>query len=158
VVHFKDVIRNQNQFSGREREKINELFAPVERMNERLARDESRFLTAMLEAVQPFLAVTSIDQLRNMPHEPIGFAAKYYQSDLSLDRVLAELDVPAGDLPLLRMLIERDAAVNAALAPLLEAGGAIEREKLESRTGGVSGFQTISDKLGIGIPFNATVR
>jgi serine/threonine-protein kinase len=159
VVHFKDVIRNQNQFTGREREKIKEIFAPAERMTERLARDEARFLTATLAAVQPFLPVTSIDQLRNMPQEPIGFAAKHYQSDLPLERVLAELDVSADELPYLRMLIEREPAVNAVLAPLLDPGGAIEREKLESRgEGGLSGFQTVCGKFGTAVPFNATVR
>jgi hypothetical protein len=154
VVHFKDTLRSQNQFTGRELEKIEDLFAPVEQMNQRLAKDETRFLTAVLEAVRPFLGVTSIEQLRNMPDEPIGFAAKYYQSDLPLDRVLAELDLPAEELPVLKGLIQREPDVNDALAPLLEPGGAIEREKLETRTAGVSGFQAISEKLRIGIPFN----
>jgi serine/threonine-protein kinase len=154
VVHFKDTLRSQNQFTGRELEKIEDLFAPVEQMNQRLAKDETRFLTAVLEAVRPFVGVTSIEQLRNMPDEPIGFAAKYYQSDLPLDRVLAELDLPAEELPVLKGLIQREPDVNDALAPLLEPGGAIEREKLETRTAGVSGFQAISEKLRIGIPFN----
>jgi serine/threonine-protein kinase len=158
VVYFKDVLRHQNQFSGRELEKIREIYAPVERMNERLAKDEARFLTAMLEAVEPFLPVASIDQLRNMPEEPIGFAARYYQSDLPRERVLAELGLPAADFPALRLLIQRNASINALLAPLLEPSGAVEREKLELRNGGISGFQTIAENLGIGVPFNVNVR
>jgi mono/diheme cytochrome c family protein len=158
VVYFKDTLRGQHQFTGRELDKIEDLFTPVDRMNDRLARDEARFLRSLLETVQPFLPVTSIEQLRNMPDEPIGFAARYYQSDLPLERVVAELDLPAEEVLLLKSLIQRDSDVNDLLAPLLAPGGVIARERLESRRAGVSGFQAISEKLRIGIPFNVNVR
>ena len=155
VVRFEDVIRRTTRLQGDERRKLEDLFTPVDKMNERLTKDEEKFLTALLKAVQPFVPVSSIDELRNLPDEPISVVVRYYHSDLTLDMVAAELDFQRPEqVQLLRASIAANTRIAQVLGPLLQDEGVIKREVWESRNGGNSGFQTVAVELNIGVPID----
>lgn len=150
VVRFQDDIRKATRLTGLERRKIEDLFAPVERMNERLAKDETRFLTALLEAVKPFLQVSTVDELRNLPDEPVSAMAQFYYADLTAQAAAAELGYSTAEDFQGAIKQIRDVQI---VGPL-KNGGVIKRERWENRTGANSGFQTVADDLGIGISVN----
>ncbi len=155
VVRFEDVIRRTTRLQGDERRKLEDLFAPVEKMNERLAKDEEVFLTALLKAVQPFLPLNDINELRNLPDEPIGAVARYYHADLTLEMVAAELDYQQPvQLQHLRAAITANPRVAQILSPLGERDGVVKREVWETRNGGNSGLQTVASELNIGVPID----
>jgi serine/threonine-protein kinase len=146
VVRFTDQVRAGFQGRGEVTEKVNDLFAPIPHMDERLRKDEERFLNALLQAVQPFLPVSTLADLRAFPHEPVGECVRRYQADLTLADAAAELDFQ--DPQELRKNIEANAQMRSVLSTLLQAKGVMKRGTWEARSPrGVSQFQEVAAEL-----------
>jgi serine/threonine-protein kinase len=146
VVRFTDEIRAGFQGRGLATEKVNDLFAPPERLDARLRQDEEKFLAALLKTVQPFLPVSSIADLRLYPHEPVGECARRYHADLTLADAAAELDFQ--DPQNLRQKIEANAEMRNLLSDLLQDKGVVKRGAWEARSrGGNSQFQEVAVEL-----------
>ncbi|MBW3597045.1 MAG: hypothetical protein KY475_07190 [Planctomycetes bacterium] len=153
MVRFTDEVAGAFVRNGDLMEKVADLYTPIDQMNERLRKDEERFLEALLEAVKPFLPVTTTAELRAFPYEPVGEVALRYRADLTPMDVAAELDIhnsdaTALDPALLRLQIQANGEVRALIGTLLEKGGIIKRETWEERgRGGNSQFQDVVSKL-----------
>jgi serine/threonine-protein kinase len=143
---FEDKVRAQLTINGAAREKADELFADSRQMKAALDADEERFLTAALRAMGPFLEIGSTSELRAMEWEPIGTLARFYQADLGLATVIAELEAPNPDD--LKAAIRLNAQVRQILGPLLD-GLSIKRAVWEAVAPGIrqSPMQQVAREL-----------
>jgi serine/threonine-protein kinase len=150
VVRFEDVVGGAFRGNGAVLRKVEDLFLPVAQMNAQLSEDEERFLTALLKAERPFLPVSTVEQLRNLPDEPIGTTARYYQADLTLPVVAAELGFESPEK--LVAAAAGNTRVNVILGGMLNQGGVIKREVWDSTDRGNNAFQKIVSELNLGVP------
>lgn len=149
VVWFRDELRQALTLTGNTRRKLEDLFATHAEMDDRLRRDEERYLSALLEAISPFLPVTSIDEVRALSDEPVAVFARFYQADMSLQMVAAELGMRNPDE--LKPLLGRG-NVPTVLGPLRN-GNLIKRNTWDDIQGkSNSNFQKMADELDVGTP------
>ena len=152
---FKDSIRGGLAVAGEARNKVDRLFPTKAAMDKLVARDETRFLTAVDQAAGAFLkAGDDKDKaIRDFP-EMIGAVARGYLKDLNADDVAAELAIE--DPKTLPALIRSNARLRQlGLGPLFE-GGTIKRSEWDSLEGRfLSTFHECARELDLGTPFRA---
>jgi hypothetical protein len=149
---WTDVIRAGNGVFGKARIKVERLFPTEKEMNRLLKKDETRFVTALEEAIGLFLKVgpDKNKEIRGFP-EPIGAIAKVYLKDLHLEEVARELDYQ--DLKELTILIKSNNRLKVlGLRPLLQGAG-IKRDLWESLKGPQSLYQKVARELEKGTPY-----
>ncbi len=151
MIRFRDTVREGLAIGGPAQNKARDLFYPKDRMDKLLDKDEQRFLKALSEAMAPFLqtAADYESDIKKFP-EPIGTIARYYQKDLELDDVAAELGFE--DPKELRTLIKGNPRLREyGLGPLLQ-GAAIKRSHWQTLEKSLSPFQRTASELQIGTP------
>jgi serine/threonine-protein kinase len=155
MIRFTDEIRESTSVGGAARVKVRRLFPEQKKMEELLRKDEARFMTALDQAIGPFLKVgknkeTPIEKLTG---EPVGELARRYKLvALGVETVAAELGYEKVNEfeTLLKISPElRD----LGLGPLAKAGGSIKRFEWE-RIGATSLFQRVARRLKKGTPVN----
>jgi len=151
MIRFRDTVFDGLAVFGEASLKVKRLFKPAEEMEKLLLKDEQRFLAALEEAAGPFLQ-TGPDKgrdIRSFP-DPIGAVARYYQKDLELDDVAAELGVT--DPVELRAIIRSNLRLREfGLGPLLQ-GAAIKRSLWQNLERSLSPFQQTAFELQLGTP------
>lgn len=141
---FKDEVRGHPAVFADAKEKLERLYAPTAEMDRLLARDETRFLDALDQAIGPFLRAGG--DAKKGPRdliEPVGEVARLYNKDLSPEAVSAELELPT--IEAVRNAIGADKFRELGLGPLLDAK-AVKRELWEGK--GRSLFHRVSNELG----------
>lgn len=151
VIRFRDTVFDGLAVFGEASLKVKRLFKPAAEMEKLLLKDEQRFLSALTECTGPFLQVgpDANREIRSFP-DPIGAIARYYQKDLELDDVAAELGISEpGEL---RAVIRSNLRLREfGLGPLLQ-GAAIKRSHWQTLERSLSPFQQTAFELQIGTP------
>lgn len=151
MIRFKDTIRDGLAVFSDAKLKVQRLFPKTEDMNRLLDKDEQRFVRSLDEAMGPFLKVGA-DKDRNIKSfpEPIGAAARFFQKDLELEEVAAELGM--ADPKELLTLIKANARLKTlGLGPLMQ-GNAIKRTHWQSLERSLSPFHQTASELDLGTP------
>lgn len=151
MIRFRDTVREGLAIGGDAETKARFLFYPKDQMDKLLEKDEQRFLRAVSEAMAPFLlkAADYEKDVKSFP-EPIGTIARYYQKDLELDDVAAELGIE--DPKELQGFIKSNSRLREyGLGPLLQ-GAAIKRSHWQTLERSLSPFQQTASELQIGTP------
>lgn len=151
MIRFRDTIRQSLAVQGEAQLKVERLFPKADEMKRLLDKDELRFVQSLEEAMGPFLKVGADKErpIKSFP-EPIGALARFYQKDLELEDVAAELGM--ADPRELQLLIKSNSVLrDLGLGPLLQ-GAAIKRSHWHSRDKSSSPFQRTALELGLGTP------
>lgn len=151
MIRFKDTIRDGLGVFGDAQLKVRRLFQKPDTMTKLLDRDEQRFLQSLTDATGPFLQVGN-NQQRNVKTFPevVGSIARFYQKDLELEDVAAELGMP--DPRELQILIKGNPRLRElGLGPLVQ-GAAIKRSTWQSLERSISPFQQAAFELELGTP------
>lgn len=148
---FRDEMAQSLLVGNGARAKVNDLFREHEQMDALLKKDEQRFLVAALQAVEPFLPVTNVNELRDFTEEPVMHLARRYQQDLDAAAVAAELGYASSEH--LKRDVGTSFNVRRILGPVTR-DGVIKRTDWDSRPaeGRNTNFQTVASELGKGIP------
>lgn len=147
----QEALRDNTQFTGSVREKVQKLFRRQTEFDQMLAKDEQRFLKSMQAAAGMFLQVgDDADKPLTEFSEPIGTMARWYNRDLSPEVVAAEMGIanPA-DVP--AMIRANRRLGKAGLAPL-ERGGTVKRDVWSQIKDDNSPFYEFAKELGLGDP------
>jgi serine/threonine-protein kinase len=152
---FKDDLRAGAPVGGKAREALELLVPAQDEMNRLLRRDEALFLTALEEAIGPFVKVgdDSAKPIRAFP-EPITTVAKLYQKDLGLEEMVAELGLKDGGE--LRRLAKDNRRLRTLGLGVYAGKGAVKRsewDSLKDRT--LSVFHQAAIELGRGTPYRS---
>lgn len=149
MIRFQDTVRASRSVPfGEVRLKVDELFPPQDEMSQILDQDAAPFLAALELAAGSFLKVgeNADKQMQDFTEEPIGTSARYYQKDLEIEEVAAELG--QSDPTVLATLIRNNSRLRElGLAPLA-AGAGIKRSTWAST--GESLFHALAAELEIG--------
>ncbi len=151
MIRFKDTIRDGLAVFGDAQLKVKRLFQKPDTMTRLLDKDEQRFMESLTDATGTFLK-TGADQQRDVKTFPesIGAIARFYQKDLELEDVAAELGMP--DPKELQVLIKGNTRLRElGLGPLLQ-GAAIKRTAWQSLERSISPFQQAAFELELGTP------
>ncbi len=155
MISFEDTLRDGLGVFGEPRRKVRSLHVERPVMNRVVAADRARFLTALEQAIGPFLqkgddADKAIDQFA----EPVGAIARLYQRDLGPEQAAFELgiDKPA---QLRELVLANSELQKLGLGPLAR-GESIKRAEWESTAAFVSPFQEASRILGLATPLNVS--
>ncbi len=148
---FQDELAQSLLVGSGARAKVNDLFREHEQMDDLLKKDERRFLVATLQAVEPFLPVTNVNELRDFTEEPIQLLARRYHQELDAATVAAELGFPNSEQ--LQRAFGANFNAGRILGPVTR-GGVIKRADWDTRPaeGRNTNFQTVASELGKGIP------
>lgn len=151
MIRFQDTIREGLAVAGEARIKVQRLFSTPDDMKKLLDKDEQRFLRALDECCGTFLrAAGEKERSAGSFPEPISATARYYQKDLELEDVAAELGI--ADPKELQILIKSNARLRElGLAPLMQ-GAAIKRSNWQSLEKGLSPFQRTAFEIELGTP------
>ena len=154
MIRFRDTIREGLAIAGEPQQKARRLFFEKDRMDKVLDKDEQRFVQAVTEAMSPFLknAKAGRQDIRSIP-EPISTIARYYQRDLEVDDIAAELgiDDPAGLSSLVKIAPRLR---EYGLGPIIQ-GAAIKRSHWQSLDKSISPFQQTSSEMQLGTPYRS---
>lgn len=149
MIRFTDTVRSSRSVPiGEVRLKVDELFASADEMNSILDEDAVVFLKALQASCGEFLKVGehADKSMEEFTEEPIGTIARYYQKDLELEDVAAELG--QNDPQQLAELIKNNSRLRElGLAPLAEGAG-IKRSTWASTKEQL--FHSIAAELEIG--------
>jgi serine/threonine-protein kinase len=152
MIEFTDRVREGAAVSDLPRRKLEQLFPHKDEMDLWLKKDTARFLAALGEAIDPFLA-TGAEKGKTTRdfREPIVPIAKIYQADMDLAMVAAELNLKDGGT--LQGLIRANPRLEKlGLADLLKEGGALNRADWGAAGKGTSTYQQVSSELDRGTP------
>ena len=151
MIRFQDTLRNGSAVFGPALEKVQDLVPPPDQMLKFIKKDEDRFLSALDEAIGPFLRVGPDEKrdIREFP-EPVGNIARFYYRDVHLEEVAYELGFD--DPRLVQFAIKTNTNLQKlGLLPVVD-GFAIKRELWESREKLVSPFQATAREFDVGTP------
>lgn len=153
VVRFQaqEALRDNTQFTGNIRDKVQKLFKRQSEFEQIFAKDEARFLKAVKASCGEFLQIgEEAEKPIGEFAESIGAVARWYLRDLTPEVVAAELDIanPA-DVP--AMVRANRKLGKAGLAPL-EQGGTIKRDVWNQIKNGNSPYFEFAKELGLGDP------
>lgn len=149
IIPARDAMRDGCDLLGEPLEKVQQLYRPQAEVDALIARDARRFLTALHEAIAPFVMIDE-DAQRPLEEfaEPVGAVVKFYLRNLSLNEAACELAIEPERL---KAALELQADLRG-LKPL--AGGfRISRASWESREHAVSPAQRAARVLGLGSPY-----
>ena len=150
MIRFKDTVFDGLAVFGEASLKVKRLFKPQTEMDKLLQKDEQRFLGSMSEAMGSFLQIgeDADKDIKSFP-DPIGATARYYQKDLELDDVAAELGFDPAEL---KAIIRTNLRLREfGLGPLLQ-GAAIKRSHWQNLERSLSPFQQTAFELQVGTP------
>lgn len=151
MIRFKDTIRDGLGVFGDAQLKVRRLFQKPDTMTKLLDRDEQRFLQSLTDSTGPFLQIGGNQQrdVKTFP-EVVGSIARFYQKDLELEDVAAELGIP--DPRELQIMIKANPRLRElGLGPLVQ-GAAIKRTTWQSLERSISPFQQAAFELELGTP------
>src|SRR5262249_6184637 len=94
MIRFKDTIRDGLGVFGDAQLKVRRLFQKPDSMTKLLDRDEQRFLQSLTDATGAYLQTGPNKQrpVKSFP-EVVSVTARFYQKDLELEDVAAELGI-----------------------------------------------------------------
>ncbi|WP_165071873.1 c-type cytochrome domain-containing protein [Paludisphaera rhizosphaerae] len=147
----KDRVREGSALQGAPREKVDRLFAPDAEMSALVEADQSRFLSALEQAVGSFLLENSSRApIADLP-EPVIPIAKLYQADLDLAAAAAELGLKDG-ADLQTRIRSNPQLQRLGMNDLLRPGGTLNRAEWSTTGKGTSAFQQASSEIDRGTP------
>lgn len=153
MIEFKDTVRQGIGVFGDAKRKVQNLYPPQEEMARFVAGDRNRFMSALDQAISPFLRVGD-DAGRDVSEfaEPIGAVCRFYQRDLSPEAVAFELGIEQPkDLQV--MVKSNRQLISLGLGPLVQ-GDCVKRADWESRDAFVSPYQETARIMGLATPIN----
>lgn len=92
LLDYRDMVSGSQSLTSDARTKVDALYARPDRLKEILSSDRERYLVALKRAIGPYLQVReAADKSITEFPEPISTVAKWYDQDMSLSDVAAEL-------------------------------------------------------------------
>lgn len=149
MIRFADTVRPSKSVPfGEVRLKVTELFPSIDDMTLILSRDEDHFLSSLDAACGSFLRTGGEDHrdIRQFTEEPIGAIARYYQKDLEIEEVAAELGY-SNPSALAELIRTNSRLRELGLGPLAD-GAAIKRAAWASTSESL--FHSLAIELEIG--------
>lgn len=144
---FQDDILQGHTLSGREAQKVQQLFPTQAEFAKVVEQDAQRFLAALTRVTQPFLRQGDDPVTR----EPVGAIARQFSNDVFLGDVAAELGYPKADE--LRVLLSSPAFRKFGLTVVAQ-GKVLKRGTWQALSDQqpYSPFQEVSEALDLGTP------
>lgn len=156
IENFKDEIRiGADGFPSSARKQIRKIFLGRPELDVLIAKDQSRYQTAALEAIKPYLNQTKIRAMENGegltdPVDPV--ATRFLGITLDAVNVAAELGLGVEEF---RAAVKYNEDLKQLGLTVVANGGTINREIWESRTG-LSVYQKAARTLKLGTPATVT--
>lgn len=151
MIRFKDQIRAGNILGGAARDKVRQIYPDSRVFDELVSRDEQRFLTALTQAMAPFVAQKgqAVD-VKDFP-EPVSHIARWYISqELTATETASELGLD--DPRIFQGAVQANPRLQElGLFPLTN-NGTIKREVWEFQEFITSPFQDAARELKLGTP------
>ena len=153
MLPFEGTVRSGAGVFGEAKRKVEQLYPENERMQKMVAADKAQFMRALAKTIGPFVQVNEeADRDIEQFPEPVGAIARFYQRDLDIHTVAAELGIE--DVEGLRKMIQlNDQLKQIGMGPLGESGK-IKRSDWESREAFISPMQETMRILKLGTPLN----
>jgi hypothetical protein len=154
MLDYTDAIAKTQVLSSDARVKVESLFVPNETMKESLRQDKERFMAALARVTGPFLQVAEhADKPLVEFAEPVSTVAKWYDQDMVLSDMAAELGFEKSDA-LAEIIRLNQKLKELGLGPL-SVGSAIPRGMWETQEESpASIFQRTAVALGLGVGKN----
>jgi serine/threonine-protein kinase len=152
---FTDEIRMGSGAFGEAMVKVQELYPPQEEMTRLLAGDQERFLSACLQAMEPFLKNPNPGDPAYLTtlKEPVGEVFQSYLADLTPETAAYELGLESPEMLLMAIKINPELKMLGLGA--FSQGGFLQRENWESLIGLTSVFQKTAVNLELGTPYRS---
>ena len=152
MIPFADEVRTRHGLLGEAKLLVERQYPPSRAFQVKVKADEDRFMTAYKRSVEPYLEWPdgSPVSIQDIP-EPIGRVARYYNTEISLEKAAAELGITEPDL--VKAAITHNPSLKRRGLKPLATGGLIKREVWESRSVLVSPAQEVMSILEIATPY-----